>query len=244
MRDLGIPTGMPFVCLAVRDGAYLRAVDTIRNWDYHNYRDSRITDYELLVDRLVERGYAVIRMGRIVEATLPTASPAVVDYANSPLRSDFADLWLFSHCAFCISTSTGMDGVASIQRRPMGFVNIAHSGSVRLGNGLKLVMFKDLVDVTTGQVLSLLDDRRREAMAFGHMSEVTAMGLEFRDNSPDELAAVAIELVDILQGRWQPTPGQIAVEQEFLSRIPGPLDFTQANFHISPSWLRSHAQVE
>ena len=244
MRNLGIPAGMKYVCLAVRDGAYMSAVDTIRNWDYQDYRDSRIVDYEAMVVRLVERGYAVIRMGRIVEAGLPSASPSVVDYANSPLRSDYADLWLFANCAFCISTSTGMDSLASMQRRPMGFVNIASSASLTLGNVSKLVMFKDLVDLRTGELLDLLDERRSEAMAFSHISEVTAMGLEFRDNTPEELAAFAMEMVDLLEGRWQPTPEQIAVEQEFLSRIPGPLDFTQANFHISPLWLRSHAQVE
>ena len=126
----------------------------------------------------------------------------------------------------------------------MGFVNIASSASLTLGNVSKLVMFKDLVDLRTGELLDLLDERRSEAMAFSHISEVTAMGLEFRDNTPEELAAFAMEMVDLLEGRWQPTPEQIAVEQEFLSRIPGPLDFTQANFHISPLWLRSHAQVE
>jgi putative glycosyltransferase (TIGR04372 family) len=126
----------------------------------------------------------------------------------------------------------------------MGFVNIAHSSSLTLGNVSKLVMFKDLVEVQTGEVLGLLDERRRQAMAFNHISEVTAMGLEFRDNTPAELAAFAVEMVDLLEGRWQPTPEQIEVEQEFLSRIPGPLDYTHANFHISPSWLRSHSQVE
>ncbi len=244
LHDLGIPAGMPYVCLAVRDGAYLRAVDTVRNWDYHDYRDSKIANYEVMVARFVERGYAVVRMGRIVESAMHSYSPAVIDYANSSLRSDFADLWLFANCAFCISTSTGMDALASTQRRPMGFVNIGHSGSLTLGNVSKLVIFKDIVDVQTGEVLGLLDERRRQAMAFGHISEVTAMGLEFRDNSPAELAAFAVEMVDLLEGRWQPTPEQIEVEQEFLSKIPGALDFTQANFHISPSWLRSHSRLE
>ena len=244
MRELGIPADKPYVCLAVRDGAYLRSVDNTRNWDYHDYRDSRIVDYNVMVARLVESGYAVIRMGRIVEAALPSTGPSVIDYANSPFRSDFADLWLFANCAFCVSTSTGMDGLATTQRRPMGFVNIAHSSSLTLGNVSKLVMFKDLVEVQTGEVLGLLDERRRQAMAFNHISEVTAMGLEFRDNTPAELAAFAVEMVDLLEGRWQPTPEQIEVEQEFLSRIPGPLDYTHANFHISPSWLRSHSQVE
>jgi putative glycosyltransferase (TIGR04372 family) len=244
LRDLGIPAGMPYVCLAVRDGAYLRAVDTFRNWDYHDYRDSKIADYAAMVGRFVERGYAVVRMGRIVESAMHSESPAVIDYANSSLRSDFADLWLFANCTFCITTSTGMDALASTKRRRLGFVNIPSTAALTLGNGAKLLMFKDIVDVQTGEVLGLLDERRRQAMALGHISEVTAMGLEFRDNTPAELAAFAVEMVDLLEGRWQPTPEQIEVEQEFLSRIPGPLDFTQANFHISPSWLRSHSQVE
>jgi putative glycosyltransferase (TIGR04372 family) len=244
LRDLGIPAGMPYVCLAVRDGAYLRAVDTVRDWAYHDHRDSKIADYQAMVARFVERGYAVVRMGRIVESAMHSESPEVIDYANSLLRSDFADLWLFANCMFCITTSTGMDALASTKRRPMGFVNIPSTAALTLGNVSKLVMFKDLVDVQTGELLSLLDERRRQAMAFGHISEVTAMGLEFRDNTPAELATFAVEMVDLLEGRWQPTPEQIEVEQEFLSRIPGPLDYTQANFHISPSWLRSHSQVE
>jgi hypothetical protein len=105
-------------------------------------------------------------------------------------------------------------------------------------------MFKDIVDVKTGEVLGLLDERRRQAMAFNHISEVTAMGLEFRDNTPAELAAFADEMVDLLEGLWEPTLEQIAIEQEFLSQIPGELDFTEANFHISPSWLRSHSCLE
>jgi putative glycosyltransferase (TIGR04372 family) len=244
LRDLRIPAGMPYVCLAVRDGAYLRAVDTVRNWDYHDYRDSKIADYEAMGARFVGRGYAVVRMGRIVESAMHSESPRVIDYANSSLRSDFADLWLFANCAFCITTSSGMDALASTKRRPMGFVNIPSTAALTLGNGAKLLMLKDIADVKTGEVLGLLDERRRQAMAFGHISEVTAMGLEFRDNTPSELEAFAVEMVDLLEGRWQPTPEQIEVEQEFLSRIPGPLDFTQANFHISPSWLRSHSQVE
>jgi putative glycosyltransferase (TIGR04372 family) len=244
LHDLGIPSGMPYLCLAVRDGAYLRAVDTVRDWAYHDYRDSKIADYESMVARFVERGYAVVRMGRIVESAMHSDSPEVIDYANSSLRSDFADLWLFANCAFCITTSTGMDALASTKRRPLGFVNIPSTAALTLGNVSRLVMFKDIVDIHTGEVLGLLDERRRQAMAFNHISELTAMGLEFRDNTPAELAAFAVEMVDLLQGRWQPTPEQIEVEQEFLSRIPGPLDYTQANFHISPSWLRSHSQVE
>jgi len=81
-------------------------------------------------------------------------------------------------------------------------------------------------------------------MTFSHISEVTEMGLEFWDNTPTELAAFAGEIGDRLEDRWEPTPEQVAIEQEFLSQIPGQLDFTEANFHISPSRLRSHSCLE
>ena len=243
-RELGIEEGRPYVCLAVRDGAYLRATDSNRNWSYHDYRDSTIANYEQLANRLVDRGYGVIRMGRLVESAFPPTKPSVIDYANSPMRSDFLDLWLFAHCAFCISTSTGMDALATIQRRPMGFVNITSFGGLSVGRNSRLVMFKDLIDVETGQALDLLDDRRLEAMRHSNTMQIGLMGLAYRENSAVELDSFATEVVDLLEGRWQPTPEQIEVEQEFLSRIPGPLDYTQANFHISPSWLRSHSQVE
>ena len=105
-------------------------------------------------------------------------------------------------------------------------------------------MFKELVDVHTGAVLDLLDDRTSEVMAFPNSPLVTEMGLAFRDNSPTDLESFADEMIDVIEGRLQLTVEQMAVEREFLARIPGPLDYTQADFHVSPSWLRSHSSVE
>jgi putative glycosyltransferase (TIGR04372 family) len=243
VRELRVPEGRPYVCLAIRDGAYLRATDTSRNWDYSDYRDSQISDYGPMSEKLVERGYAVLRMGRIVESALLSKSPEVIDYANSPLRSDFADLWLFANCAFCISTSTGMDALASTQLRPMGRVNISTSASLIVGEMSKLVMFKDLVDLRNGEVLKLLDDRRPAAMGFTHISQLTDMGLALRDNSPADLEAFANEMVDLLEGHWQPTAEQVAVEKKFLSLLRSPPDLilTEASFHISPAWLQSRS---
>ena len=73
----------------------------------------------------------------------------------------------------------------------MGFVNICSSLSLTVGKVSKLVMLKDLVDVRTGEVLDLLEERRPQAMAFSRISELVEMGLGFRDNSPSELEAFA-----------------------------------------------------
>ena len=245
LLELGVPAGRPYVCLAVRDSAYLAATDRSRNWDHHNYRDSQIADYELMAARLVERGYSVIRMGRIVDREFKVGISAVIDYANSSMRSDFADLWLFANCAFCISTATGMDALATMQGRPLGLVNIGTSASLFIGEVSKLVMFKDLVDVSNGEVLELHDKRRHSAMAFSHVPELAEMGLTFRDNSPGELEAFADEMVDLLEGRWWPTAEHAAHEEKFKSQMLGPLglDLTLGQFHISPAWMRSRLRV-
>ena len=127
----------------------------------------------------------------------------------------------------------------------MGFVNICSSLSLTVGKVSKLVMLKDLVDVRTGEVLDLLEERRPQAMAFSRISELVEMGLGFRDNSPSELEAFAGEMVDVVECCWRATAKQVAIEQVFLSKSRGPLDLDlmQATFHLSPAWLRSHYQI-
>ena len=106
-----------FVCLIVRDSAYLK------NAEYHNYRDSDIDAYKQAALSLAEKGYWVFRMGKVIHKTLNINHPKVVDYASSKYRSDFLDIWLMANCFFCISTGTGLDEVSRIFRRPAVYVN-------------------------------------------------------------------------------------------------------------------------
>src|ERR1017187_3088803 len=55
LRRIGIPVGSPFVCLIVRDSAYLESHQS-GNWDYHNYRDSNIQNYVQAAEELANRG--------------------------------------------------------------------------------------------------------------------------------------------------------------------------------------------
>ena len=79
LLEMGIPTGTPFVCLIVRDSAYLDSYQPT-NWNYHNYRDSDINNYMLAAEELVQRGYYVIRMGVKVHQTIKPIHPNIIDY--------------------------------------------------------------------------------------------------------------------------------------------------------------------
>lgn len=236
LADLGIGEGQPFVCLAVRDGAYLQATQPERDWAYHDYRDSRIDSYLLMAERLADAGYVVLRMGAVVAEPFASADPRIIDYANSGLRSDFADIFLFANCAICISTSTGVDSVAMLFRRPLVLVNLPGAGGCQLGGSLKRVMFKTMVDAQSGQPLALIDDRRFVAMSFHRADQFTAAGIDLVDNSPEQLAALADEVIADAARGWDLGTASPS-ERAFVRAIPtvGVLD--DARFRLSATWL-------
>ena len=238
LADLGIAPGQPFICLAVRDSAYLASTQPGRDWTYHRYRDSRIETYEPMVRRLADAGYVVLRMGAVVSEPLVTSSPGVIDYANSGLRSDFADVFLFANCAMCISSSTGIDSVAMLFRRPLILVNLPGAGGCQLGGPLRRVMFKTVIDVQTRQPLPLMDERRFQAMSFHRADHYERAGLDLVDNSAEELLAVADEVLADVSNDWILPPASDR-ERAFVERIPTDGRLLSAGFRISRTWFRT-----
>ena len=240
LRRLGIPDGTPYVCLAVRDSAYLASTYPERDWSYHDYRDSDISTFGQMADYLAQSGYAVLRMGSIVSGQLRSSHPLVVDYANSPLRSDFGDVYLFANCSFCISTSTGMDSLAMLFRRPLGIVNVPTISGVTLGGSLRLVMFKNYHDEMCRRPLSLTDERRARVAQAVRSADFAAAGIQLVDNSEQELLDFAREFVSNLDApRIQGDIGTL--EAEFIRVMDQGSSLDSSTFRVSQSWLRRHA---
>ena len=74
LREMGIPKGAAFVCLIVRDDAYLKELFPTRDYHYHDYRNGNINNFVLVAETLAERGYFVLRMGAKVEFPLNSSS--------------------------------------------------------------------------------------------------------------------------------------------------------------------------
>ena len=63
LRVLGVSHGARFVCLMVRDSAYMDVHKPGVDWGYHSYRDSNIRNFISAAEALAVRGYFVLRMG-------------------------------------------------------------------------------------------------------------------------------------------------------------------------------------
>ncbi len=242
LRNLGLPPGSRYVCLAVRDSAYLDVVDPHRDWSYHSFRDSDVRTFHRLAVRLADLGYHVIRMGALARTPFDHEDARIVDYAFSAQRSDFGDVYLFAHCDFCITTSTGMDSLAMAFRRPMGLANLASVDGLQLGSGVKLVMFKDAVDAKTGESLRLTAPRRALAMSVVRTQELEPLSVALVPNSPEELEQFAEEMVQAVEGRLTVGPQHRELEDSLIASLAPGEEMTHRTFTVSPSWLQGASE--
>jgi len=190
---LGIPHGAKFVCLIVRDSAYLPELA------YHSYRDSDIDTYEEAVWALIKRGYYVIRMGVKVAKPVKWHTDAlwdshVIDFATNGMYSDFMSLYLGAHCDFCLSNGCGFDAIPVIFRRPVCYVNYVPIEYLQTYNKGSLAIWKH--HYKDGKRMTLPEIYASGAGHFMRADEFEHAGITLVDNTPEEITAVALEMVE------------------------------------------------
>ena len=199
LAKTGLPEGVPFVCLNVRDSSYLSKTYPKGEWSYHDYRDSSIENYLLAANALTERGYYVFRMGASVESPMLTNNPKLIDYASNGMRSEFLDIFLGAHCAFCISSGTGFDAIPYIFRRPIAYVNIAPVGISMTFSERFSLLFKDHYDNSTGLRMSLRSIFNADVAFSTESDDFKQKGIELRENSPVQILDAVVEMMNLLE---------------------------------------------
>ena len=89
----------------------------------HAFRDADILDARPAIAKIVECGGWVIRLGDPTMKPLPEMAH-VIDYAHSPLKSDWMDVFLLSQCRFMIGTTAGPSAVAATFGVPIVMTNV------------------------------------------------------------------------------------------------------------------------
>lgn len=216
MRAMGIAPGARFVCLVVRDSAYLEA-HMPGSWSYHDYRDSDIASYVLAAEELARRGYFVVRMGAKVHKAMPSDNPKVIDYASNGARSDFMDIYLGAKCAFCVSSNTGLDLVPTIFRRPVVHVNMVPLGYINTFRRRDLTIVRHHEDLRNGQALRL-DEIFGKGVAFCvDGAEYERRGVRLVANTAEEIRDAVVEMAERFDGIWKAQPDDERLQARFWS---------------------------
>jgi putative glycosyltransferase (TIGR04372 family) len=242
LKKMGIPEGVPFICFHARDSSYLISVWGT-DFSYHNYRDSSISNYVPAMEELTRRGYFALRMGAIVRERLVTHNSRIIDYATNGSRTDFLDIFLGAHCTFFISSGSGIDAIPMIFRRPTMFVNIVPFEYGRywesthvfipkkhwLRDEHRFLTFREILDSGAGRFLRAQQFEQR--------------GIELIENTPEEIAALAIEMDERLKGTWQTNEEDEELQRRFWGLFkPSELNQVFAA-HIGAEFLRQNREL-
>jgi len=217
LRDMGIAPGTPIVCFHARDNAFLKTLKPTGNWAYHDFRDADVDTYVPAIKELVARGYYAIRMGRVVNNAFSWKHPHVIDYATSPWRSDFADLYLVSRCHFYIGTSCGFDAVAIFFRKPQVVLNLLPIGNISSWSPNYLNVPKKLWLIKEKRFLKFREIIQSEVGMYRDGAQYKEYGLEIVHNTPEEILDAVIEREERMNGFWKTNDEYEELQRRFWS---------------------------
>lgn len=215
LRSKGWSEGEPYVCLLVRDSAYLGNTFPDSDFRYHDYRDSDIDTYVNAVEWLASQGVWILRMGKLMEKQLQTKSKRVIDYAFDSEKSDLLDIWLFANCTGVISTGTGLDQIAMIYRKPQLYLNALPLGCIHSWSDVVWIP-KNLKHANTGKPFTLKEYIEAD---YYTLDEYKAAGIEIVDLNSCEISAAVAEFWSRIVGSWESTADDLRLQKWFWSNL-------------------------
>jgi putative glycosyltransferase (TIGR04372 family) len=248
LQGFGWQADEPFVCLLVRDSAYLEKDPTLRKnrtgWSYHSYRDSDIDTYVSAMEWLADQGVWVIRMGKQMVNPLQTKHKKIIDYAFNDEKSDLLDIWLFANCNLCISTGTGPDMVSNVYRRPLLMLNFMPLKGLWTWNDTTTFP-KNLIWEDSGSELSFQDHLIH---SYPRTQDYQRAGIRIESMTSEEIMDALQERWSQLEGNWEPQAGDHERQTEFWRQLKSSPEFSKnhgfihSKARLGDSYLRKNLQ--
>lgn len=233
MQSLGLAGNEEFVCLLVRDSAYL-SQKFQGDWSYHNFRDTKIKSYEDSIQYLLKCGYVVFRMGQAANEAVSIKHPHLIDYPFLENKEDLYDIWLMANCKFAISGGIGLDSICDIYDVPVAYVNYIPFSNMNSWSNC-ITVPKKLRFKSSQKFLNLKQILKHN---YQHSQDYKEADVEIVDLTSNEILDVVIELNERLLGTWNEPVDASTLQQEFWSKMHNWESFP--NFH---GWVHSESRI-
>ena len=233
IRELGVPEGAWFVCLHAREAGYSPGDDID-----HAHRNCDIETYRPAIEAITARGGWVVRVGDPTMSPL-TAMANVVDYALSPLRRDWMDLWLCAHNRFFIGTTSGLTMVATMFHKPCALVNMIPYGASYGMSRHDISIPKDLRG-PDGAPLSFAEIWAAGLSTLRYSQHYAQSGITVVDNTGQQIQALVEEMLDRLDGTFEVTDDDEDLQRRFRSLLEARDYCFGSPALIGRDWLRQN----
>jgi putative glycosyltransferase (TIGR04372 family) len=193
-------------------GFHARTAGTHAAAAYHDYRNVSLANYVPLLNHLLERGFWVIRLGDASSPDMPIRHPRLVDLPKTEGYRDFMDVAVADRATFGLVGDSGPEAIFRILGKPILRTNCAATHHVWL-KPEDLLLLKTYRDGRTGRVLGYREILDRGLSRVITSRDLTRLGVEVVENTPDELLAAGIEMLERLEGRG---PDDVEAQERFL----------------------------
>jgi putative glycosyltransferase (TIGR04372 family) len=233
--ELGLPAGAWFACVHAREAGFLPAEDAA-----HAHRNGDPRALVPAMQEIVRRGGWCVRMGDPSMTPLEPM-PGLIDYAHHPARSARLDVMLCAHARFFVGNTSGLTLVSTAFGVPSALANmIPPSGLAMLPSDISI---PKLLRSRAGRLLPFADVLGGPAANYRFAGAYARAGLEPVENSPEEILELVREMLSRLEGTWNSSPEEDALQARFRRLLrPGHYGYGSAA-RVGTDFLRRHRDL-
>ncbi len=235
----GWKEGQKIISLHIRDETFLlenpvnAPLPGDDRWSYHNFRNSDIESYVPAINWLIEKGFFVIRMGRLAKQKATISDSSFVDLPFLTKVDDFLDIWLIAKSCAHIGTYSGIDHAAVVNRLPILFLNALPLAEIFSYTKMMWVPKTLLWKFSNEKMLI----REHLESAWLHRSEYyLEKGIAIVDLSATEVLSYVKEFILWLERDFVIDYKDLALVEQFWAVFK-----SWENFHILHDWIHPKA---
>jgi putative glycosyltransferase (TIGR04372 family) len=210
LAHLGVPRGAWFVCLHVRSPSFHNEGEA----PDQAHRNADVRSYLPAVRHILARGGWVVRLGDPDMEPAPPL-PGFADYARSPVKSPWMDVFLCAACRFFIGVASGLSHVPGTFGVPCVLTNWV-SSPLPVAGGRDLFIPKLIRAEAENRYLGFAEFLEPGIGRLSHCGgQFRERSLRPTANSPEDILELVREMLEILDGTIVRTPAEKRLQQSF-----------------------------
>ena len=195
LNKIGIKNSQEYFCFFARDHSYRNQFETDGK---DSIRNSNVNDQLKGIRLIINKNLKAIRVGSVVNEKLGTKNSNIVDYPFSGLRSEFLDLFLIFHCNFMISTGSGIENLATLNRKKVLQVNFSGLENLHnLPNDIyyPIILPKKYINLKTKKLLTFKEIFQSRFHSESVLKkDLKSIGVALIDNTQNEIKDAILEM--------------------------------------------------
>lgn len=183
-----------YICIHNRDNSYHKKNLAEIDLSYHSHRNFGINNLVDACEKIIEKDYTVIRMGRESSSAIKE-NTKIIDYSKSNLKSEILDLLLISQCNYYVGCDSGLWGVASIFRKPIIWTNITSLKNLQIINYSPLFfILKHFYSLDLKRNLSIEELFNESLLDLDNEKKLKEKNIVLIENTKDEIEEIIYEM--------------------------------------------------